>query len=404
MIALVRHCGIDVGLKSHAVCLLDGSNKTLRKYSIGNDIEGFKRIEKDICSDTKICLEPTGVYSVNIFLYFRNAGFDIRFCETKSSRRFREAMFDKKKHDHLDCVALAKYRIVNEERTFDGEKVLNNLSYESCDQLFSKLRSMLLLYSAKSKDLARTKNKIKALVDLRFPEAIKVFPYNRGCRTIINALCHSKKDVLSGRLNLRKQSEIQKHLEQSIGQYGMKAKEFQMIVIDADVLESEIKALKTDIGDELKKNGYTNLFDYCGLNSVNIATFISEVQDISRFYRYNSDGGFSKKKSLKAFKNFIGITVTSNQSGEKEGGHKLVKSGCKSARNVLMLLAFTYISMKNAKGYDLKGGHDELNPVKYNLLYEEYTKRTKKMIAITKIMSKIATDLFFVLKSAQQEA
>jgi hypothetical protein len=93
--------------------------------------------------------------------------------------------------------------------------------------------------------------------------------------------------------------------------------------------------------------------------------------------------------------------VTSNQSGKKQGTHKLVKTGCKDLKNVLMMLALTYISMKNAKGYYLGEGHNELNPVKFSKLYEEYTKRTKKMITVTKIMNKVATDLFFVLKDVR---
>ena len=177
-----------------------------------------------------------------------------------------------------------------------------------------------------------------------------------------------------------------------------------MLVETSVKLEAEIQNLRDEIEGKLRNNGYAKLFDYCGLNSINIATLVKDVQDIKRFFRYNRDGSFSKKKSLRAFKNFLGIAVTSNQSGEKEGGHKLVKTGCKASRNILFMLTLTYISMKDNKKYSLGPENNELNPAKYNILYEEYTKRTKKMIAVTKIMNKITTDLFFVFRDAAQSS
>ena len=67
------------------------------------------------------------------------------------------------------------------------------------------------------------------------------------------------------------------------------------------------------------------------------------------------------------------------------------------------MLAMTYISIKNTDKYDMRKGHNELNPAKYTELYQQYVKRTKKMIALTKIMNKIATDLFFVLKKIAEK-
>jgi len=400
MVVETMYCGVDIGMRRHAVGLLNKDQETISQYFIGNDLDGFRKLEKDIDKKTKICIEPTGIYSINFFIYFSERGYDIRLCETRSSSEFRKSLYGKKKDDKKDCFALAKYRITHEKKTFDGSKILNTLSYDSSDIFLSSLHDLIVLYHVKSKYLGKIKTKIKRLIDLRFPEADKVFPYNRGCKTIIKALCYSKEEILSGKLSLRKQEIIQSFLKRSIGQYDLKASEFRLLVDKSAMLDTEIVDLRGKIEDKLRRNGYSRLFDYCGLNSINVGTLVRDIQDITRFFRHNHDGSFSKKKSLRAFKNFFGIAVTSNQSGERVGGHKLVKSGCKTSRNVVMMLALTYISLKDNKKYSLDLEYSALNPVKYGSLYEEYCKRTKKMIAVTKIMNKISTDLFFVFKDA----
>ena len=93
------YCGIDVSLRTHNICLLDENQEALRRFEVKNDLNGMQEIENNICRATKICLEPTGIYSINIFLYLKNKGYNIRFCGTYSSKKFREAMYRKRKHD-----------------------------------------------------------------------------------------------------------------------------------------------------------------------------------------------------------------------------------------------------------------------------------------------------------------
>ena len=404
MVVVAVYCGVDIGSRSHAVGLLDKNQKKVGQYFIMNNLDGFQKLENSISKKTKICIEPTGIYSFNFFYYFYEKGYDIRLCETRSSASYRRSLHGPKKNDKRDCIALATYRITHDHMTFDGKKILSKYIYDNSSLFFSKLYDFMLLYNVKRSELKKLKNMIKILVDLRFPEAREIFPYDPGCKTITKALCHSKDEVLSGHLKLRRQDEIIGCLRRSIGQFELKIKEFRMHAEKASVLESELKSLTEETEAFLRANGYSRLFDFCGLNSINIATLLRDIQDIKRFFKFNSDGSFSKKKSLGAFKNFLGIAVTSNQSGEKEGAHKLVKNGCKSSRVILMMLALTYISVKDHPKYslDAESEFNALNPGKYNLFYEEYCKRTRKIIAVTKIMNKIATDLFFVLKDVEE--
>ena len=85
----IEYCGIDVSLKTHTACLMDNKQKIVKRYTIANDRRGFEKLEGDIDKTTKICLEPTGVYSLNIFIYFKRRNYDIKFCGTKSASDFR---------------------------------------------------------------------------------------------------------------------------------------------------------------------------------------------------------------------------------------------------------------------------------------------------------------------------
>ncbi len=396
----IAYCGIDVGLKNHSVCLINNEQKTVKRYSIANDLNGFERLTADIDKKTKICLEPTGVYSVNIFLYLRNKGYDIRFCQTNSSHDFRQSMFRQKKHDYFDSVALAKYRIVNEHRTFDGNNIIEKLALDNynynCD--FQSLSDMTDEYMRTIKQIRMLKTKIKGIIDLRFPEAIQIFPSDRGCKTIMRVLLHPKEDILSGRTKAVKLAEIRNKLGKSIGQYNLKASDFKNYVSELTVLEEKIKELRSSIREKLHDMGYSSLFDYYGLNAINIAVLVREIRNIDRFYRFSDNGSFNKKKSLKAFKKFLGIAVTSNQSGAREGGHALIKSGNRKLREVIFMLALSYIAQKpNPSRYSNKT--NELDPYRFRMIYDSLVQKgTKKLIALTKIMNKIATDLFFILK------
>jgi hypothetical protein len=398
----IAYCGIDVGLKKHSICLMNSEQKIVKKYDIANDIDGFKRLEADIDIDkkAKICLEPTGVYSINIFLYLKNKGYDIRFCQTDSSHDFRQAMFRQKKHDYFDSVALAKYRIVNEHRTFDGSNIieklaLDNYYYNSDYQLLSDMTDE---YVRTRRQISILKNKIKNIIDLRFPESIQIFSSDRGCKTIMRVLSHSKEDILSGKIKVMKLTEIQNKLRHSIGQYNLKVTDFKNYSNELTILEKKIKKLNSSIKEKLHDLGYSFLFDYYGLNTINIAVLIKEIRNIKRFYRFSENGSFNKKRSLKAFKKFLGIAVTSNQSGAREGGHALIKSGNIKLRNIIFMLALNYIGDKpNPTRYNNKS--NELDPYRFRMIYERLVEKgTKKLIALTKIMNKIATDLFFILK------
>ncbi len=392
------YCGIDVGLRTHKVCVLGPSQEVIAKFTIANDRHGFERLESSITRKTKICLEPTGVYCVNIFIYLKERSYDARFCGTLSSKHFREAIYAKKKHDNLDSQSLAKYRVVNEHLTFDTINFIETLRSEAEPSNLLQLRGLVDAYKNKSNELTRLKNQITMLIDLRFPESIQVFPAERNCRTILTLLQHSRKDILAGKVRVRKIEALIPLIKETIGQYDCKTEEYNRLLTSINDAQKELTDSRKKIHSVLKESGYESLLSYCGLSEINVANILCEIRSIKRFSRYNQDGNLNTKRSIRAFKNFLGMSVTSNQSGEHAGGHKLVKFASKRLRNLLFLLALTYISMQEEYRHRFNG---DLNPYKFKDLYTKYCASKPKMVAVTKIMSKIAIDLFFVLSKLQ---
>ena len=392
-----KFCGIDIGCQKHTVAILDAELNVLKKYPITNTIEGFRKVERNIHKGTKMCIEPTGVYSVNFLIYFYRRGFDIRLAGTKSSKYLRQSLNFGRKHDKFDCKVLAQYRLSHEHKTLHPDRILQGYSYDNCDAYLLKLQNKLFDYRKYSRKISNIKKKLTNIIDLRFPEASLVFPGLRGGKTIIKALVYSKEDILSRKIKLLRGEKIREQLRKSIGQYDYKKKYFKILVDELKRLEYNCEELSKSMNEHLLEGGYGSLFNYSGLNTINITTILTNVQNITRFYKYKNDGVIHNKKSLLAFKSFIGLAVTTNQSGDHEGLGRLVKSGCLDVRGVLWMLALTYIASKNKK-IDENSKYNAFNPAKYKTLYEAYTQRTKKGIAIPKIMNKISTDLFFALK------
>ena len=368
------NCGVDIGLRKHKVCLLNEKQEIISKYEIGNDLKGFKKLEKDIARDTKICLEPTGVYSINFYLYFKNKGHNIRFCGTYSSKHFREAIYGRKKHDNLDCIALAKYRIVNEDKTFElnMDKFMCNVP-----QHFG-LKELLDEFNRISKRHAKLRQKLTLLVDLRLPEAIKIY-YKRFCKEVRTFLLNDKATALKS--DNPKFEKLKALLKESIGQFDFKIDEFRALAAEFDTTRKEKSSVEKQIKQKIQPHAYNRLYDVKGLNTISIASILVEIGSVKRFLKF-SGGSLNKKYSLKCFKKFVGLHTTCNQSGEKDGASRMAKFGNRQMKKIIRMATACNLGLEDSK---------------YKKLYDKWKKTKPKGIALTKTMSKYTTDLFFEL-------
>lgn len=386
-------CGIDVGLKNHAVCLLDESGDIIQEFVILNDSEGFAKLSQAMTKKTKCAMEPTGVYSINLYLFLNEHGFDVRFVETRSSMHFRKATSKDQKADRKDAIALAKYRIVNNDLTISGDSYVNRLLVSTFSHEKQILLPLLAECHRAQDEIQRIKNRLKRFIDLRFPEAVKVFA-DRGCKTICKLLCHPRQEILQGRV--RANEQLVRLVRNTIGQFDTHQEEFSNLFKKQEELERTINEKSVELERHLLKFGYEDLLRNPSVGPVIAALFVTEALPITRFLRRKQNGVVDKKKSLRAFKAFCGLAVTRNQSGTHEGGQKLSKSGNRMLKTAIFNMARTFLSIKpeRRKHYE----NSALNPTKYVHVYEIHKNHGKKgMLAFIKMMDKICTDIFFLL-------
>lgn len=290
------------------------------------------------------------------------------------------------------------------------------------DEIKNVYEKLMLDYEKLSLYKAKLLTNIKEIIALRFPEAETVFPSSIACKTIIKVLGFSRQEILngipekkfSGRVRLRRMGEVKKCLKESIGFFDYRRKEFDILIKEIENTEKEKEQITNSIKEFILKSGYKKLFEINGFQTINISRTLIEVGNITRFYAFNEDGSFSNKKSLMRFKAYAGLAVTTNQSGEKDinSGNKLYKSGNMGLRKVLYMASMSMLSLK--KKYDkevmeavesIEQGEavklEPFSPVKYLAkftLLQKDNPKTPPIVLMTKIMNKLCSDLFFLLK------
>ena len=394
-------CGIDVGLKTHAVCLLDSEGRILEEFTITNDRTGFEGLTSRLSRMTKCALEPTGVYSINLYLYLKQRKYDARFVDTRSSSHFRKALNRNQKADRKDAVALAKYRIVYEDLTRDGTPFLDRMFSQPKSEAQRELSRLAFQNRVLSAEVRQVKTRIKRLIDLRFPEAGQLYK-DRASVMVCRVLSHSKKDVLCGRVP-KVPARIIECVRGTIGQFDLHRDDFCNLVQQHKELDHALNECETQVLERVRQVGYESMLGLACVGPVTAATLITEALPVSRFIRTRPGNGLiDKRASLRAFKSYCGLGVTRDQSGMHEGGQKLSRGGNLRLKSVLFTMARGMLSIRPAQVQEYD--HTPLRPSKYQGMFARYRDQGKKgMWAIVKMMDKIATDLFFILRDLEHD-
>lgn len=108
--------GIDVAKAKHDCCLLDDGGNTLSAFTFSNDKQGFEKLIVEISrfscqndlSDTRIGLESTGHYSINIQNYLLQKRLCVKIFNPLQVNLLRKAQsLRKTKTDKSDSKFLA---------------------------------------------------------------------------------------------------------------------------------------------------------------------------------------------------------------------------------------------------------------------------------------------------------
>ena len=307
----MKAVGIDVGLMNW-VCILDEKGKeTIPKFEISNSLSGFKKLEKHIDKDSKICLEDTGSYSLPLFTYLRARGYDIIRINGKFSKSLREYMKPSMKTDLLDCEVLAKIRLV--------EKVVPSfIGYRSHDS--SPLKRLARLYWFYCSRNRKLKQKLNSVIFCICPELSGILS-ETTCNTVLGILRYidlSQKVLPDTKevYNTLRKNNVYTHKRWvtkiwPVISTGIGLKAFQgddlRAMIDSCFCDTKcLQKLRKQLEERLKQTPYFKLLNLAYIGPVSAATLAGEIGDVRRF------------PTSKKFVKYCGFHFGRDQSGQKD--------------------------------------------------------------------------------------
>lgn len=99
--------GIDVSAKTLAVCRWRDGNQNEQEFS--NDAAGHRELFKWLGRQTRVCIEATGVYHLQLALMLRANGVEVMVVNPRVAKDFARAMSNRSKTDEVDAWTLLEY-------------------------------------------------------------------------------------------------------------------------------------------------------------------------------------------------------------------------------------------------------------------------------------------------------
>lgn len=99
--------GCDVSAKTLAVCRWRDGNQNEQEFS--NDAAGHRKLLKWLGRQTRVCMEATGVYHLQLALMLRANGVEVMVVNPRVAKDFARAMSNRSKTDEVDAWTLLEY-------------------------------------------------------------------------------------------------------------------------------------------------------------------------------------------------------------------------------------------------------------------------------------------------------
>jgi transposase len=99
--------GIDVSAKTLAVCRWREGDPDEQEF--GNDAAGHRELLKWLGRQTRVCIEATGVYHLQLALTLRANGVEVMVVNPRVAKDFARAMSNRSKTDEVDARTLLEY-------------------------------------------------------------------------------------------------------------------------------------------------------------------------------------------------------------------------------------------------------------------------------------------------------
>ena len=378
------YIGIDISKFKHDCAVIDDSGKIITpSWSFTNDSEGFSQLKlllDSLDSETRIGLESTGHYGMNLKLFLETNNFSfMEFNPLLINRFVKSKSLRKTKSDSIDCVMIARYLMTVEYKTYLS-------SFYHSEKLKSLTRFRDSLVRQRSRQLVELTN----ILDKIFPE-FKPFFGGKFSATALHILANYSSPEKIANMNVKSYDALRKL---SRGRFSTTA--FTRLKLLAkntvgnteDFLLQEMKIV-LELYSQLdsKIDETENLIQECvseinppmltvpGIGVESAAVILAEF------------GDFTKFNNASQLLSFAGMEPGYFQSGISESAGKMVKHGSSHLRYALMNCAQTVVNYEPtfAEFYTKKRAEGKphrvaLSHVVKKLLRVIYTLQTKNLV------------------------
>lgn len=376
--------GIDISKFKHDCAVIDDSGEIITpSWSFTNDSEGFSQLKlllDSLDSETRIGLESTGHYGMNLKLFLETNNFSfMEFNPLLINRFVKSKSLRKTKSDSIDCVMIARYLMTVEYKPYPS-------SFYHIEKLKSLTRFRDSLVRQRSRQLVELTN----ILDKIFPE-FKPFFGGKFSATALHILANYSSPEKIANMNVKSYDALRKL---SRGRFSTTA--FTRLKLLAkntvgnteDFLLQEMKIV-LELYSQLdsKIDETENLIQECvseinppmltvpGIGVESAAVILAEF------------GDFTKFNNASQLLSFAGMEPGYFQSGISESAGKMVKHGSSHLRYALMNCAQTVVNYEPtfAEFYTKKRAEGKphrvaLSHVVKKLLRVIYTLQTKNLV------------------------
>ena len=377
------YIGIDISKFKHDCAVIDDSGEIVTpSWSFTNDAEGFSQLKlllNSLDTETRIGLESTGHYGMNLKLFLESNNFSfMEFNPLLINRFVKSKSLRKTKSDSIDCMMIAHYLMTVEYKP-----------YPPSFYTFEKLKSLTRFRDSLIRQRSRQLVELTNILDKVFPE-FKPFFKGRFSATALYILSHyaspekisnmnSKsyeplRRLSRGRFSMVDFVELKTLARNTVGSTSDYLLQEMEITIDIyNQLQSKVEEIELQIHDCVLALA-PPILTIPGIGAASAAVILSEFGDLSKFN--------NPSKLL----SFAGMEPGYFQSGTSESTGKMVKHGSSHLRYAMMNCAQTvinneptfaaYYAKKRAEG---KEHRVALTHVAKKLLRVIYTLQTKEL-------------------------
>jgi transposase len=383
--------GIDIAKDKHVARAQDDRGFEFGKRLIfDNRIDGFEQLLKWISriqeehdkSELIIGAEPTGHYWLSLAYYLRAQGINFVLVNPMHVKKAKELDDNSPtKNDTKDARVIAQL-------VKDGRYSVPNL----LDGIYSELREGIKLRDQLVKHLITIDNRIQNHIQRYFPEfndvfkdwegktalfTLREFPFPSDIRQMTaEEVLAQWKTVIKRGVGIKRATNLVEKAKKSVGiEIGLRfaRKEMHSLLDQYELYQSQLTELDLEITEVLKEvPGSKEMLKIKGLGPITIATFFSEVGDITKY------------DHPQQLVNLAGLSLREHSSGKYKGQTRITKRGRKKLRRALYLAIRPLVAS---------------NPV-FKALHSYYTTRPnnplKKQQSLIALCGKLLRVLFVI--------